>query len=94
MSLEIKSIEKKVIVINCLASKRIRILKAITTDSIFKTCIDYLNRKAFCNIRCGRESELVWKTALLDKDEQTESMEKWFKVREMLRRVCRARMRM
>lgn len=66
---------------NCLASKQIRILRTITTDSVFKLCIDYLNnRKASYNIHFGKENEAIWKAALLDKIEQTESLDKWLKM--------------
>lgn len=81
MALQVKGIEKEVVALNCLSSKQRRILKSITTNSIFKLCSDFLNNdKASCSIRFGRENELVWKAALVDKNIQTESMDKWLKM--------------
>lgn len=81
MSLKVKSNEKEVSTINCIIAKQRRFLKTITTNDVFKLCVDFLDgKKASCMIQCGKENENVWKAALVDKDEQVESLDKWLKL--------------
>lgn len=48
---------------------------------MFKLCIDFLDgSKAACMIQCGRDNENIWKAALVDKDEQLLSLDKWLKL--------------
>lgn len=81
MSLEIKSLDKEIMGLNCLGSKQRRFLKAITTEPVFKLCVDYLMlEKASWNVRCGKKGESIWKTAMIDKDDQVKSMDNWLKL--------------
>lgn len=78
MSLEAKSLEKESVSLNCLIAKQRRILKTITTETVFKLCAEYLvDRKAAYTVLYGRENEVAWKAALEDKEEQSISIDKW-----------------
>lgn len=75
MSFEVNAIEKEVTDLNRIVAKYQRILKSITTESVFKSCMDYLiNDKASCSVRCGCKNETISKSSLLDKESREQSL--------------------
>lgn len=81
MELEIQSIGKEMTSLNAITAKERRVLKAITTDEIFKLCNGFmLKRKTDEMIALGFDNEGQWKKALLDKDEQAKSIDSWIKM--------------
>lgn len=76
MGLQVMNIGKGVTALNCTASKKRKILKSITTSSVFKDCVDFLKyQKVTYSHYRSRRNEAIWKTALADKEEQTSSMD-------------------
>lgn len=80
MKLDVKSLEKEMTALNCIVSSQKRLLKNITSDTVFKICLDFLtSMKASSLIRIGKENEVLWKSAIMENDERIESLEKWEK---------------
>lgn len=81
MSLKVKGLDREITSLNSLGSKQRRFLKAISTEPVFKLCVDYLTLdKASWNIRCGRMNESIWKAAFTDKADQVKSLNDWLKM--------------
>lgn len=78
MSMEIKKSEREVEYLNSTAAKKRRLLKAITTDEVFKDCVNFLeSRKVIETIDSGKRNEVLWRDALEQKVTQLSSIDKW-----------------
>lgn len=78
MNLEVKGLGREMTHLSLLISKQRRALKSICSNEVFKMCNDFLqSRRASEMISFSRENETIWKAAVLDKERQLESIDKW-----------------
>lgn len=80
MSIEITNLKRELTKISSICAKERRILKVISTDDVFKACIDFLSfQSASETILVGKKNEALWKIALEEKDAQVKSIDCWLK---------------
>ena len=90
MQLESKALEGEMVELNRLGSQQRRFLKAIATESVFKICVDFLTvERAACINRCGRQNEVVWKAALIEKEARDKSVNAWARLTANLKGACK-----
>lgn len=81
MDIELKRMGREITSLNAIIAKERRILKAITTDEVFKSCHEFIKkRKTDEMISWGSDNEVTWKRALLEKDKQEKSIDEWLKM--------------
>lgn len=80
MSIEMTNLKRELTKISSISAKERRILKVISSDDVFKVCIDFLSfQNASETILVGKKNEALWKVALEEKDAQVKSIDCWLK---------------
>lgn len=81
MTIEIGALKRELTQISEKMARERRILKSITTEKVFKMCVEFLTfHNASETVHSGKNNELIWKAALEDKELQANSIDRWLKL--------------